>query len=247
MRSMPKNLAGIAGLHRRTRARITGTIVGLYDAARAGIEVEPTTPWATVCEDHSTSVCHENQGLALKALADPSSWCDFCRNGIAAGTPELRARARKLARDNGPWTEEELDPNTSFPTPEAVEALTLEEPRNEQAVELRALLLRISLLEEGHEPAERPPTGEELLETPALEAEVAMVEERLEELRAEVREHEDALARKKAILAKRDPKRDPLLARGGAFCTPCVGGLHEGCVGPGCGCNCANGPSTRQV
>lgn len=82
------NITGIhpgdaAGLREARIARSTGTLVGLYRADEAGIEDDPRTPWATVCEDHSTVVCHETRTAAGAALAYPGGWCDDCRTKLA--------------------------------------------------------------------------------------------------------------------------------------------------------------------
>jgi hypothetical protein len=59
--------------------RSTGALIGLYRSAEAGIESDPTTPWATVCEDHSTLVCHQTRTSAETALPYPQEWCEDCR------------------------------------------------------------------------------------------------------------------------------------------------------------------------
>lgn len=60
-------------------SRATGTLVGLYRSAEAGMETDPETPYTTVCEEHHTLVCHSTLALARENLPDPRGWCDECR------------------------------------------------------------------------------------------------------------------------------------------------------------------------
>ena len=59
------------------RARATGTLVGLYRAAEAGMDPEAGR-YATVCEDHGVVVNHETRRLAESSLAHPDEWCQGC-------------------------------------------------------------------------------------------------------------------------------------------------------------------------
>ena len=61
---------------RKTRG---GVLVGLYDANAAGMESDPATPWATVCEEHGGIVCHETLRDARAYLAHPDEWCPLCQ------------------------------------------------------------------------------------------------------------------------------------------------------------------------
>lgn len=69
---------GLAGCVARRISRATGTLVGVYHAAQAGMEDEPSIPWMTVCEVHSTFVRHPTLAVAM-ACNDPREWCDDCR------------------------------------------------------------------------------------------------------------------------------------------------------------------------
>lgn len=60
-------------------ARSTGTLVVVVQSAEAGIEDDPELPWATLCDDHSSVVCHTTLALAKAHAADPAGWCDDCR------------------------------------------------------------------------------------------------------------------------------------------------------------------------
>jgi hypothetical protein len=69
---------GLAGCVEQRRSRITGSLVGLYEAGQAGLD-EDAGRWATVCEDHATSVNHATLATARSHMADPSLWCESCR------------------------------------------------------------------------------------------------------------------------------------------------------------------------
>lgn len=73
-----------AGAVWSSRARSTGTVVTVYRADEAGMEDDPETPWATVCEDHGSIVCHKTRRLAESWLAAPEGFCDDCRDALAA-------------------------------------------------------------------------------------------------------------------------------------------------------------------
>ncbi len=69
----------LAGCVIQRLSRETGTLCGLYHGEQSGIETDKITPWLTVCEAHSTLVCHGTLALARRHLPFPSSWCDECR------------------------------------------------------------------------------------------------------------------------------------------------------------------------
>lgn len=73
---------GLAGLVQRTRARSTGTEVGLYASLQAGMESDPELPWCTVCEEHNTLVCHTTLALARSNAPCPEEWCEECRDHL---------------------------------------------------------------------------------------------------------------------------------------------------------------------
>lgn len=73
-----------AGLVQLRVVRQTGTLVGLYRAAEAGIEDDPATPWATVCEDHDGVVCHETRADAESWVSQPAIWCSVCQEQLGA-------------------------------------------------------------------------------------------------------------------------------------------------------------------
>lgn len=56
-----------------------GIRVGLYRSLEGGMESDPSVPYTTACETHSTLVCHETRRSAEQALSHPESWCDQCR------------------------------------------------------------------------------------------------------------------------------------------------------------------------
>lgn len=70
---------GLAGCVIQRVSRETGTLVGLYHADQSGMESDPETPWATVCEEHSTLVCHASLAAAKSHLGFPTNWCEDCQ------------------------------------------------------------------------------------------------------------------------------------------------------------------------
>lgn len=58
------------------KCRATGTMVGVYRAAEAGMETDPETPWCAVCEEHHTLVCTATRKQAETAASYP----DFCED-----------------------------------------------------------------------------------------------------------------------------------------------------------------------
>jgi hypothetical protein len=79
---MPKiypETADNAGLVVTRRARQTGKLVSVYDSAIAGFESDPDLPWATLCEEHSSLVCHQTKELALFWISSPLTWCELCQ------------------------------------------------------------------------------------------------------------------------------------------------------------------------
>ena len=66
----------------------SGRLVGLYRSAESGIEVDPETPWATVCEEHGGVVCHETRVLAESNLSVPETWCPDCQGDASSIRPD---------------------------------------------------------------------------------------------------------------------------------------------------------------
>ena len=56
----------------------SGSLIVLVQAADAGLEDDPRTPWATVCGTHSTLTVHETQENARGWMSDPMTWCEGC-------------------------------------------------------------------------------------------------------------------------------------------------------------------------
>jgi hypothetical protein len=80
---MPKQYTanGLAGCVEQRTNRLTGFKVGVYQAAQAGMESDPATPWATVCEEHNSICVHGTLALARSHAGDPPGWCEDCRKG----------------------------------------------------------------------------------------------------------------------------------------------------------------------
>ncbi|GJF06730.1 hypothetical protein [Pseudonocardia sp. D17] len=91
-----------AGWRRSTIARQTGTEIGVYHAADAGIDDDPTAPWATVCETHSTVVLHRTRRLADGHAADPCGWCQYCRAAVD-GSPLCADDGEPMDRRGDEW------------------------------------------------------------------------------------------------------------------------------------------------
>lgn len=59
-------------------SRATGTVMGVYHGAQAGMECDEALPWSIVCERHNTLVSVETLSIAHK-IRDPREFCDDCR------------------------------------------------------------------------------------------------------------------------------------------------------------------------
>ena len=70
---------GLAGCVQQRIAQQTKSLVGVYHAEQAGMESDPSIPWATVCEKHGNLVCHPTLRLARYHAVDPKGWCEDCR------------------------------------------------------------------------------------------------------------------------------------------------------------------------
>lgn len=72
----------LAGCVVQRRSRRTGTLVGLYAAAQAGLD-PAGGPWATVCEDHGAIANHATLELA-RAHLPAVEWCETCQEQLRA-------------------------------------------------------------------------------------------------------------------------------------------------------------------
>lgn len=72
------DFAGLAGCVTQRTTR-KGRRVGLYHSGQAGLDVDPTCKWSTVCEAHGCLVGHASLALAKQSLSQPEEWCDTCR------------------------------------------------------------------------------------------------------------------------------------------------------------------------
>lgn len=69
-----------AGLVSWRRSRSTGTQVGVYNNAEAGLDDDGgENPWSTVCEPHGGLVSHPTKTLALAHAPHPETWCATCQ------------------------------------------------------------------------------------------------------------------------------------------------------------------------
>lgn len=67
----------LAGCVVQRKSRVTKHLVGLYNTAQAGLDID-AGEWTTVCEEHSCTVGHRTYALALSHLGDPTGWCEEC-------------------------------------------------------------------------------------------------------------------------------------------------------------------------
>lgn len=74
-----------AGLRKLTRARSTGTLVGVYRSTDAGLDDDPEVPWMTVCEPHGYLVGHSTFKLAESFASAPEEWCEACQHVLDLG------------------------------------------------------------------------------------------------------------------------------------------------------------------
>lgn len=115
------NHDGYAGCVSRRRARQTGRLVGVFQAAQAGIEDDPETPWATVCEEHGGCSCFTTLAEARSMASDPVGWCEAC---AAIKREDWEALARWAA--TGSY---DADGKFVYPTgAEAIEAARIPDP-----------------------------------------------------------------------------------------------------------------------
>jgi hypothetical protein len=70
-----------AGQVARMVNRETGSLMGVYRAAEAGLDTDAGA-WAAVCEDHGSIVNTSTARLAHSAARDPRSFCEGCREGM---------------------------------------------------------------------------------------------------------------------------------------------------------------------
>lgn len=77
---MPNKQTLPPGCIQLRRSRRDGTLVGVYNARRAGLwDGDGLLPWATVCEDHGQICNHTTRALARHHSPHPSSWCSECQ------------------------------------------------------------------------------------------------------------------------------------------------------------------------
>lgn len=72
------------GIVYASRARSSGTIVGLYDVRKTDQFDPDGGRWVTICENHSTIVNHLTRKLAEAFMASPEAWCEDCQEKIDA-------------------------------------------------------------------------------------------------------------------------------------------------------------------
>ena len=79
---MPKqhNHDNRAGCVSISKAHSTGTRVGIYNNAQAGM-CDEGGPWSTVCEDHGRVMAHDSITLAKDFASSPEEWCEQCQEG----------------------------------------------------------------------------------------------------------------------------------------------------------------------
>lgn len=77
-----------AGLVYWRRSRSTGTQVGIYNGAQAGMDTDGgANPWSTVCEPHGGVCSHPTRRLAFEHAPHPETWCPTCQGTDPTGNP----------------------------------------------------------------------------------------------------------------------------------------------------------------
>lgn len=82
---LDKMKAERTGCVRLLTSQQTKTLVGLYRALEAGIEKDPSTPWALLCEGttdepHDGVLPVEEYNTARYLLSKPLEWCPYCQD-----------------------------------------------------------------------------------------------------------------------------------------------------------------------
>lgn len=62
------------GIRTATRARSTGTLVGLQPS-----EDPDAGKWQLVCNEHGGVICFDTQAVARSYMAHPDEWCPGCQ------------------------------------------------------------------------------------------------------------------------------------------------------------------------
>jgi len=60
--------------------RETGTLIIVGHGADIALDWETDGPWYTICEDHALLCSHPTLALARDHAAQPSGWCEGCRD-----------------------------------------------------------------------------------------------------------------------------------------------------------------------
>lgn len=91
---MARPLPNHTGLLEQRLCRRTKTLVGLYNSAESGIEMDPELPFTTVCEEHHNLVCHPTRQIARSMLSVPDEWCEECRPAAEAYEKKREGKTR---------------------------------------------------------------------------------------------------------------------------------------------------------
>lgn len=72
---------GVSGLVERRKTRQTGTVVEIYRADQAGLDVGKAS-WAVVCAAHGSILGCASLSLAKDQASDPNGWCELCGGSL---------------------------------------------------------------------------------------------------------------------------------------------------------------------
>lgn len=86
-KAFPEAFFKRAGLIESRVNRLTKTEISLYDSAKAGIEDDPESPWAIVCEAHGSILTHTSKTAARSHMATPE-WCSKCEKIMRGENPD---------------------------------------------------------------------------------------------------------------------------------------------------------------
>lgn len=100
---MPRNIAPAvynfdeqAGCVVRGKNRMTGSIIGLYQATQAGLD-DSKGNWVVKCDTHGPMLSFTSALHAKMSISDPTEWCAECKEAMKNRKPP-RIRSYQKAR-----------------------------------------------------------------------------------------------------------------------------------------------------
>ncbi len=87
---------GYLGCVSQQKNRVTGTVIGIYNAAQA--QFDTSSKWYTSCEDHNM-LCGHDTLKSAKSHASYPEWCEECQKLISGGNVQISEVEFKMERD----------------------------------------------------------------------------------------------------------------------------------------------------